>query len=104
MPTRAIVGWLSHADGRADPHVRVPPQPAFLAVIPGNDAARVNYQRRCTAWIATVLPLQIARQGDDADTAAAHVFDAIEECDGAAGLGTIPRERLVAIMRAKRLL
>lgn len=103
IPTREISAWLGGADGKPHPHVGVPAQPREIATLPRDPAARLRYQRDCTAWMRRYLPASIAKNGDDPDTAAANVFDGIEECDAVAGFATISREELARIVRAKDL-
>jgi hypothetical protein len=103
LPPRAVAIWLQHATGRPQPVVAVPTPPAFLTEPPQTAGARAAFQRDCTAWAARFLPAHIANAGDDPDTAAADTFDAIEECDGAAGFATIPHERFIDILKSKKL-
>lgn len=103
IPTREISAWLAGADGKPKPNVRVPDQPAEIAKLPGDPPARFLYQQRCITWMRRYLPANIAHNGDDPDTAAADVFNGIEECDAVAGFATISREDLAQIIKAKDL-
>jgi hypothetical protein len=103
LPTRDVSAWLNAADGKPHANVRVPGQPAEIASVPRGGPARVRYQRDCIAWMRHYLPANIAKTGDDPDTAAADVFNGIEECDAVAGLATISRERLAGWVKAKNL-
>ncbi|MBD5635769.1 MAG: hypothetical protein IAI49_14975 [Candidatus Eremiobacteraeota bacterium] len=103
LPTRDISAWLNGADGKAHVHVRVPVQPAEIAAMPHDAASRVRYQRRCIAWMDRYLPASIAKIGDDPDTAAADVFNGIEECDAVAGFATISRDDLARTVKSKNL-
>jgi hypothetical protein len=103
LPTRDVSVWLNNADGRPHVGVVVPPQPAEITTIPHDASARVVYQHHCIAWMHRYLPASIAKDGDDPDTAAADVFNGIEECDAVAGLATISRERLAGWVKAKNL-
>jgi hypothetical protein len=103
LPPREVSFRLQHATGRPQPAVTVPTPPAFLGRLPQSDAERTAYQRACMAWARRFLPAHIANAGDDRDTAAADTFDAIEECDGAAGFATIPHERFIRILQSKKL-
>jgi hypothetical protein len=103
LPPRDVSRWLGRASGHANPNVRLPAPPVLLAQPPRDASARVAFQRACMAWVGRMLPLRIASNGDDPDTAAADAFDAIEECDAGAGFATIPRERFMEILKSKQL-
>jgi hypothetical protein len=103
VPTREVNRWLAHATGKPVP-TALPRPPAILAQIPHDEAARLPYQRACSAYMERYLPASIARAGDEADAAAAFVFNALEECDSTAGFATIPPNELAAMMQAKHLL
>ncbi len=103
LPTRDVSGWLNDADGKPHTNVVVPTQPAEITTLPQDAPARVVYQRHCIAWMHRYLPASIAKDGDDPDTAAADVFNGIEECDAVAGLATISRERLAGWVKSKNL-
>jgi hypothetical protein len=103
IPTREISAWLAGADGKPHRNVGVPDQPAEIAKLPGDPPARFKYQQRCILWMRRYLPASIAHNGDDPDTAAADVFNGIEECDAVAGFATISREDLAQIIKSKDL-
>jgi hypothetical protein len=103
LPTRDVSKWLDGADGKHHPNVRVPDQPAEISALPHDGEARVRYQQHCIAWMDRFLPADIARTGDDPDTAAADVFNGIEECDAAAGFATISRDELAKLVKTKNL-
>lgn len=103
LPTRDVSKWLDGADGKHHPNVRVPDQPAEISTLPHDGEARLRYQRRCIAWMDRFLPADIAKTGDDPDTAAADVFNGIEECDAAAGFATISRDELAKLVKTKNL-
>jgi len=103
IPTREISAWLAGADGKPRRSVRVPNQPAEIAKLPGDPPARFLYQQHCIQWMRRYLPASIAHNGDDPDTAAADVFNGIEECDAVAGFATISREDLAQIIKSKDL-
>jgi hypothetical protein len=103
IPTREISAWLAGADGKPHRNVIVPDQPADIAKLPGDPPARFQYQQRCIVWMRRYLPASIAHNGDDPDTAAADVFNGIEECDAVAGFATISREDLARIIKSKDL-
>jgi hypothetical protein len=103
IPTREISAWLGSANGKPHPSVRIPDQPAEMAKLPGDPPARFEYQHRCILWMRRYLPASIAHNGDDPDTAAADVFNGIEECDAVAGFATISREDLAQIIKSKDL-
>jgi hypothetical protein len=103
IPTHEISAWLAGADGKQHRNVIVPDQPAEIAKLPGDPPARFHYQQRCILWMRRYLPASIAHDGDDADTAAADVFNGIEECDAVAGFATISREDLAQIIKSKDL-
>jgi hypothetical protein len=102
VPTSDITRWLARANGRALPAPGgLKP---FLAKLPQHEDERLPYQRACTAYMRAYLPKSIAGAGDDPDVAAAFIFDALEECDSAAGFATIAPHDLAAIMQANHLL
>jgi hypothetical protein len=103
IPTREISAWLAGADGKPHRSAIVPDQPADIAKLPGDPPARFQYQQRCIVWMRRYLPASIAHNGDDPDTAAADVFNGIEECDAVAGFATISREDLAQIIKSKDL-
>jgi hypothetical protein len=103
IPTREISAWLAGADGKPHRNVGVPDQPPEIAKLPGDPPARFKYQQRCILWMRRYLPASIAHNGDDPDTAAADVFNGIEECDAVAGFATISREDLAQIIKSKDL-
>jgi hypothetical protein len=103
LPTRDVSKWLDGADGKHHPNVRVPDQPAEISTLPHDGEARVRYQQHCIAWMDRFLPADIAHTGDDPDTAAADVFNGIEECDAAAGFATISRAELAKLVKTKNL-
>jgi hypothetical protein len=103
IPTREISAWLAGADGKPKRNIRVPDQPAEIAKLPGDPPARFLYQQHCITWMRRYLPASIAHNGDDPDTAAADVFNGIEECDAVAGFATISREGLGQIIKSKDL-
>ena len=103
LPTRDVSVWLENADGKVHPMVRVPAQPKDVEKVPTDASARIAYQRTCTRYMRRYLPATIARNGDDPDTAAAEVFDGMEECDAVAGFATISRAELARIIKAKHL-
>jgi hypothetical protein len=103
IPTHEISAWLASADGKAHREVRVPDQPAEIAGLPRDPPARFRYQQRCIVWMRSYLPASIAHDGDDPDTAAADIYNGIEECDAVAGFATISREDLAQIVKSKDL-
>jgi hypothetical protein len=103
LPTREVSKWLDAADGKRHPQVHVPEQPAEISQLPRDGEARVRYQRACIAWMDRFLPADIANTGDDPDTAAADVFNGIEECDAVAGFATISRDDLAKLVKSKNL-
>lgn len=102
VPTREITRWLARANGHAPPDPRA--LKPFLARLPQHEDERLPYQRACSRYMRTYLPASISDAGDDPDIAAAFIFDALEECDSAAGFATIPPHDLADIMRANHLL
>jgi hypothetical protein len=103
LPTRDVSKWLNGADGKKHPATRVPDQPAAITQLPRDGPARVRYQRFCIGWMDRYLPADIAKSGDDPDTAAADVFNGIEECDAVAGFATISRDELARLVKTKNL-
>ena len=103
LPTRDVSTWLNAADGKPHANVPVPDQPAEITTLPHDGPGRVRYQQHCIAWMHRYLPASIAHNGDDPDTAAADVFNGIEECDAVAGLATISREQLAGWVKSKNL-
>lgn len=102
LPSRDVTRWLTRPGHPTQ--VALPAAPAALAIVPHDDAQRLPYQRACMAYMRSYLPASIARAGDEADVAAAFIFNAVEQCDSEAGFATIAPRDLATMMESKHLL